>query len=762
MGGTVRMLAGRVIVVRILAEEMMPDHAPVESLALRVVTRDLKSTAVPLNEFDLGTKATQRGLRPGMNARLQLPSEGIADMVVVIGSVAHGTATKGNMKIVAVQNVYSMPSTVYVKPQDGLWAPPVTDAIPSPHQLALEAPYVELASSLSNADLAAFPTDAGYLLTAASMPPGGRGYAIATAASGEDYQERGDGADWSPTALVVEAAGYLDTAFTITGGELMDRVAVGSWALWDDEIVRVDALDVAAGTLTLGRGCADTVPMEHTVGSRIYFCGDWVGSDAREYVGGDAVDVKLLTRARSEQQDLASATALSVAFSERAGRPYPPAKLMINGSAYPPKVAAGLVLSWAHRDRVQQADQLLDTTMASVGPEAGVTYTVRTYLNDALQSTTAGIAGTTHTPASPSSGVVRVEVDSVRDGLSSWQPLAATFDFGGPVITTTSLRFYNGEAGTIQLQQSYGTAPFVYTADPLPSGITMDASGLLTYDGTAGILAPANFDFTITDVNGLSSTSAISLGVLETPLALFAGAEIGVWYDLNDLSTLFQDAAGTVPVTAAGQTVRLVHDKSGNNLHATGIAVLAGVSGRYFLQLDGTSHAFSFPGFGTGKLRHFAYGGRLRASGPIQVVLEQSANFNSNAGAFLHYSATGNATRFDQRQSVSPNFYNTAIYAADISPAMSIQWQFDRTKAALVDQRTVWKNNVSVGLSADGGVSNVPITVDFPNLTHYLGARGGTSLYAGLDLYQLVGINRLLTIAERATLDAFIAAKSGI
>lgn len=43
---------------------------------------------------------------------------------------------------------------------------------------------------------------------------------------------------------------------------------------------------------------------------------------------------------------------------------------------------------------------------------------------------------------------------------------------------------------------------------------------------------------------------------------LFALAEPGVWYDPSDLTTLFQDSAGTTPVTAAGQPVGLMLDKS--------------------------------------------------------------------------------------------------------------------------------------------------------------------------------------------------------
>jgi len=50
---------------------------------------------------------------------------------------------------------------------------------------------------------------------------------------------------------------------------------------------------------------------------------------------------------------------------------------------------------------------------------------------------------------------------------------------------------------------------------------------------------------------------------------LFAAGEQGVWYDPSDFSTLFQDAAGTTPVTAVEQAVRLMLDKSGRGNHAT-------------------------------------------------------------------------------------------------------------------------------------------------------------------------------------------------
>jgi len=46
------------------------------------------------------------------------------------------------------------------------------------------------------------------------------------------------------------------------------------------------------------------------------------------------------------------------------------------------------------------------------------------------------------------------------------------------------------------------------------------------------------------------------------PIDLFAAGEQGAWYDPSDFSTMFQDSAGTTPVTADGQPVGLILDKS--------------------------------------------------------------------------------------------------------------------------------------------------------------------------------------------------------
>lgn len=50
---------------------------------------------------------------------------------------------------------------------------------------------------------------------------------------------------------------------------------------------------------------------------------------------------------------------------------------------------------------------------------------------------------------------------------------------------------------------------------------------------------------------------------------LFVSGQAGAWYDPSDLSHLWQDSAATVPVTAVGQPVGRMDDKSGNGWHVT-------------------------------------------------------------------------------------------------------------------------------------------------------------------------------------------------
>lgn len=68
--------------------------------------------------------------------------------------------------------------------------------------------------------------------------------------------------------------------------------------------------------------------------------------------------------------------------------------------------------------------------------------------------------------------------------------------------------------------------------------------------------------------------------------ALYGSGEQGVLYDPSDLTTLFQDSAGTTPVTADDQPVGRMLDLSGNGNHATQSTAAA----RPLYRTDGALH----------------------------------------------------------------------------------------------------------------------------------------------------------------------------
>ncbi|MBE2242381.1 MAG: hypothetical protein IAE86_06485 [Burkholderiaceae bacterium] len=401
---------------------------PSEDLANRVAERELRVRATPLARLTLTCTRKPYAWLRGEYFRVVAPKNGIVGMVCMVGDIDRGTLRSGAIKIVALQDVYTLPATSVVQAQ-----PPVVidgvEPVPVAEGALMEVPYAVLAAQLSATELAALAADAGYLLAYGPRPAAGLwNYRLHTRPAGGSYAAAGT-FDWCPAASIVEPSETrLEAAFTLEDGALLDRVAPGTAALWGSEIVRVDAIDAEAGTLTLGRGCWDTVPQLHAAGARVFFFGSWYGSDEAEYFDGETANAKLQSRSGTAVLALDAAPELSLTFDRRANRPYPPAALHVNGAPYPSTVTGTITVTWAHRDRVAQADVLLDTTAASVGPEAATQYACYLYddVSDALLAQEHGIGGTSWTTVAPA-GRLRIEVESSRGGVACWQRHAHAF-----------------------------------------------------------------------------------------------------------------------------------------------------------------------------------------------------------------------------------------------------------------------------------------------------------------------------------------------
>jgi lysophospholipase L1-like esterase len=127
----------------------------------------------------------------------------------------------------------------------------------------------------------------------------------------------------------------------------------------------------------------------------------------------------------------------------------------------------------------------------------------------------------------------------------------------------------------------------------------------------------------------VSAYSALSL------LPLFANDEQGVWFDPSDFSTMFQDSAGTTPVTAVGQQVGKMLDKSGNENHITLTSVYLRVDnvGRYYLESSSSSGVTSSINFsGTDKVSIFTAVANSTQS--ASATIARLGTLGSDAGSF--------------------------------------------------------------------------------------------------------------------------------
>ena len=246
--------------------------------------------------------------------------------------------------------------------------------------------------------------------------------------------------------------------------------------------------------------------------------------------------------------------------------------------------------------------------------------------------------------------------------------------------------------------------------------------------------------------------------------SLFANQEQGFAYDPNDLTTLYQDAAGTIPVTAVGQPVGLIKDKSGRNNHAfqtdSGKRPLLqrnATTGAYYLAFDGADdflQTSSIDFTSTDKVSLFA-GVRKLSDATAQMIVELSTS-NVNIGMFSLLKGAGSLEYIQSylRGSSLGSYVSTnnAAYAAPSSLVV----------AAKLDINGATKNLLRVN-AAQAGVSSVSVgTGNYGNHPLYIGRRAGTSLPFNGHIYGLIGIGRLTTDSETIALEKFIAKNTGV
>lgn len=424
-------------------------------LATRVAMRDLRALSSMPVKIQCKAQASLSVVQGDVLA-FSWAALNVSKMPVRVIEVDYGTPADSTLTLTSAQDVYALPTQAYVVGQSGLWQAPNTTPAALAYQRLIESSYRDLALRLRAADIAQLSATSGFVGALGAAPAGvvAYNYTMTTSVSSSAYKEVASGA-FAPTATLI-AAMPLEagpTSVTLANLSRLDQVELATEVLIDDEIMRVDALDPIAGTATLARGCVDTVPSAHAAGARVWFTDGFTGADPTEYISGETVQAKLLTRTSAGTLDTSAATALSVTLAGRQALPYPPGAIQINSAAYPATVSDTFMVTWAHRNSVIQADQLIDTTAAGVTPPEDMRYGLRFLAADSTQLVArTDVAGATASVVLDYTGTVTMQIYAITDAGESLQRHEFSFAYTPPAgggasqITATA---YTGVTETV-------------------------------------------------------------------------------------------------------------------------------------------------------------------------------------------------------------------------------------------------------------------------------------------------------------------------
>jgi len=246
-------------------------------------------------------------------------------------------------------------------------------------------------------------------------------------------------------------------------------------------------------------------------------------------------------------------------------------------------------------------------------------------------------------------------------------------------------------------------------------------------------------------------------------MASFAGPA-KLWLDPWDITTLQQDSAGTTPVTAAGDPIGRIMDKSGAANHC----IQATTTSRPLWQatfgaFDGTddswASAASIDFTSTDKVTVIAGLRKATNAGRSQFLeLGASGAVAGSFGMTVPEDATG-ALSAARNGGLGAGATNSSALAAPLTCVESVG--FDLAGTTHATQTPVFRVNGAAASVSNAGLANTG-QGPFGNLPLNIGRRNGVSFPFNGNLYGLIIIGRLLAAPELTLCEQYMAQQAGI
>lgn len=398
-------------------------------LAARLAQRDLKTLSSPRVSCTIYANRDAKDLNIGDVFKFSWADYSIENMAMRVANIAYGDGRNNRIRIQCTQDTFDMPTSAIIAPPDTEWVDPQQPPVPMVYQAVFETPYLELVQIIGQSTVDSMLESnpgTGFVGATGARPSMASINARLHTNSGGGYEDAGV-IDFCPVCVLDSDVERMDTVFPFRNGQDLDNVRLGSWAQVGNEIVAV--IEIGNDFIAVKRGVLDTVPQLHKIGDVILFWDDFSQGDETEYTEGETVDTKLTPVTGSGELSLDSAAQVTVEMSARAFRPYPPAQFRINGQYYPTNDLASILVTWVHRNRVQQTGgELLGFEDGGVTPEQGTRYKIEleSVETGAVVYSHEGIDGTSflvpmdQIPLTLNSVILKLY--ATRDGYTSYQP----------------------------------------------------------------------------------------------------------------------------------------------------------------------------------------------------------------------------------------------------------------------------------------------------------------------------------------------------
>jgi hypothetical protein len=224
--------------------------------------------------------------------------------------------------------------------------------------------------------------------------------------------------------------------------------------------------------------------------------------------------------------------------------------------------------------------------------------------------------------------------------------------------------------------------------------------------------------------------------------SLFSAGQAGLWYGPSDMASLFQDSTGATPVTAVGQPVGKISDKSGRGNHA----IQATAAARPVLAAspatltydgidDGTATATFAAGTLTSNMDCFMVV-RRESAAPFMAFWASAPNYvgaaNSGGGASVSHGGAGAAVNYAVNGTAVAG--GTATTEVQLAAAMPVgQLLILEIRNLDLSAWTDFKQSLYPGYPTNGGLGDTilcPAQTDAvrAKIRQYLASRYGVSL----------------------------------